>query len=229
MDIKQKQGGMLVKYTFLVIFLIISIACITRATLKTVNSDKAKNNGYAVSEENTSQILMKKQLINKLQSEIIFDKKRQDSSKTYYIYTVYLKNHLSDTDLRLSEDTYQQLQKKTDELIRVIGIEKECDFNKMSLDTRAVSIDIAKKIYELCGLSLTTDMDGLIEQISDRSGNVLYDGMKELPVYHIQIYVLAAVLIIQLILLLIILVYVKKNHLFKKEDNFDEFNEKRYA
>lgn len=218
-------------YTFLIILFIISIACVTRANLRTVKSDTGiAVSNHIVSEQSKNQTILKNQIVNLLMNNIsIKEYQKKDNDNTYFVYTAFLKSYLNSDSMTLSDGTYEQIREKVNELIKIIKIEKECDFTKMSLDGRAVAIGIAKNIYELLGLKIDISMEGKIEQITEQSGRVIYIGRSTSSGYDIQIQALVIVFLIISVLLISITIYGKKKHLFKKEEKFNEFDEKRYA
>lgn len=231
MDNKKQNGvNMPPIYTLLIILLIISIAFIVRFSLNTLRPNEMDNSETMVYKNSMVQNRSKNQVLDLVvNGENVAEYKQKDVDNTYFIFINNLKRYLSYHDIQLGKAEYEQLQENMEELKRIINIEKESDFTKMSLDGRAVSIGIAKNIYELCGLYLVISTEGSIKQITDNSDNIIYSEQVEVQIYNIQISALIIVLCILLFLLVFILIYVKKNKLFRKEDDYNELNKKRYA
>jgi len=83
----------------------------------------------------------------------------------YSIFMQNLINYLEQAQIEWKENSEQQLKKELTDLEHIIQKEQENDFSRMSIDGRAVAIDIAGRIYSMVGLELVTDLDGNIKQI----------------------------------------------------------------
>lgn len=226
----QKKAGMPPIITILILLIIISIAGITRLSIRSVSPGEIHSLNHTVIEENVNQNILKHQIINLLiNNENVIKYQKNKKQGTYYVLTNCLKSYLDNTSLNLSEADFTHLKEIVEELVKVITIEHQCDFTKMSLDGRAVSIEITRTIYNQFGLKLETNIEGEIEKVTDQAGNTIYHKQNRLSIYNLQIQLLIIVLSTLLFLLLIIFIVVKKNNLFEKEDEFNEFKEKRYV
>lgn len=225
---KQRKGIILPLLTIFVMMIIFSMAGIIRIHVKSEKVDlpiDSSNLGY----EDAKLYLSESQIISMFSNGNEESASLHKEAGTFAIYTGCLKEYLNGSGLRISADTYEQIKERIVELIDVMNIEHESDFTKMSLDGRAVAIDIAGEIYKLCGLEMLMNSDGSIQQVKDPGGNMIYQMESNASGYNFQTYIFVIALSILFILFCFILLVVKKNHLFQKEVNYNEFDEKRFA
>ena len=225
---KQRKGIILPLITIFFLMIILSMAGIIRIRVKSEKVDlpiDSSNIGY----QDAKLYITESQIISMLSGGNEETGNLHKKAGTFAIYTGCLKKYLNGSGLRISAYTYEQIKKRIVELIDVMNIEHKSDFTKMSLDGRAVAIDIAGEIYKLCGLEMLMNSDGSIQQVKDPGGNVIYQIDNNATVYNFQVDIFAIALSILFILFCFILLVVKKNNLFQKEVNFNEFDEKRFA
>jgi hypothetical protein len=225
---KQKKGIMPPILTILLILAIFGMSGIVRLHIRHEKVDMpmdSSNIGYQEAKLYISESLLMSMLSNG--KEEIIDLQKEEG--TFTVYTGCLRKYLNGSGLQISAGTYEQIKQRIVELIDVMNIEHESDFTKMSLDGRAVAINIAGEIYKLCGLQLNTNIEGGIEQIKDREGNVIYQIDYPESDYNFQTYIFVITLSILFVLFWLIFFIIKKNNLFHKEVSYDEFDEKRFA
>jgi hypothetical protein len=226
---KRKREILLPILTILITAIIIAMAGVIRVRVKAEKVELPIESSKIAYEE-AKLYLSESQILSTLMNgEEDMKRLPEIDAGTLPIYINCLKSYLDITELSMSQATYAQLKDKIVELIEIMNIEQENDFTKMSLDGRAVAVDIAGQIYKLCGLELFTDMDGNIKQVADPSGNLIYQSENMVSVYHFQITVFIITISIILLLLIVIFLIGKKNNLFQKEVSYDEFDEKRFA
>jgi hypothetical protein len=144
---------------------------------------------------------------------------KTDNSKelgTYTIFTNKLKEYLSNPKINLSYYQSDELIELIEQFNSILILEKECDFTMMTLDARDIAINLAKNIYESCGLRLSTYIDGSIYRITDLTGNIIYENINPIEKTAIQWKVLFITLTIIITLLIIILI-IKRMQIVKEE------------
>ncbi|MHB8128931.1 MAG: hypothetical protein ACYDEX_08030 [Mobilitalea sp.] len=216
--------------TVIIILIILSTISVTREVLKSDKVSAARK-----SDNNTEQFIEAnlndngKEIISILLGGTkISDVKLNQNQYTYYIFINCLKNQMTGSKMVLGSTQYEEMKNKASELINIMNMEGNKDFTKMSLDGRAVAIDIARQIYEISGLRMDITMKGEIEQILDQSGNEIYNRNDLQLSSNFQIYALLITLSTIFILLGIIF-YVSKKNFNREEVAYHGFNKKRYA
>lgn len=226
----RRRRALLPILTLLIMLVIVGTAGITRLNLK-VNSLRTPTKLSSISSYEDlklyiSESILLTALVDKKQ---VFGSPVVDDNSTYSIFISQLIQYVGSKDTAATLSRSELLEEKIAQLISIMNIEKESDFTKMSLDGRAVAIDIATQIYELCGLRLITSMEGGIDKILDDAGNVLFTNIGREPSYNFQPAVLIVTFAVILTLFGINLMIGKKNNLYKKDVRYDEFDEKRFA
>jgi hypothetical protein len=150
-------------------------------------------------------------------------------NKDYGIYLRHLTDHLSATDIDLTSSYAYEVANKIIALNRIMNLEEESKYQKMSLDGRELAIRLSEQIYELCGLKVLYNIHGDLVQISDAAGEALYT--KEVEVGHsdFQMEALMITITVLMILLAICLIIAKKNQLFIKDGMNDGFSKEEFA
>jgi len=194
-----------------------------KASVPTLSSDTLINND---TELNTSE----REILTMLSSVIKLPYQVNQGNMINSIYNTTLLEHLRSSDVYLTSTQAQHVKDKITDLQGIISFEENSDFSKMSLDGRKVIIYISEQIYELCGLKLVLNMEGVIEQISDLSGNIIYTNVAASAGQEsFQVNALVITLLFISTLFGISIIIAKKNQLFIKEVACDEFDEERFA
>lgn len=230
-----KDGGrrrrvLLPILTILIFLVIIGTAGITRVNLK-VNSLRTPAKPSSISSNEDFKLYITESILLSalVENKQVFGSPLEEDNGTFSIFISQLIHYVGTKGSGVTISGSELLEEKIIELISIMNIEKESDFTKMSLDGRAVAIDIATQIYELCGLRLITSMEGRIEKILDDTGNVLFTNINSKPSYNFQPTVLVITFAVILTLFGINLMIGKKNNLYQKDVRYDEFDEKRFA
>jgi hypothetical protein len=146
-----------------------------------------------------------------------------------YLFYHCLKNYFIRDDYKPDKVDLMELENLIQARDDIFVLEQVVDLSKMSLDARDLMIYIDKRIYELCGLSVTFTVDNHIEQIQEASGSILYQLNEQSLQSTFQLQALLVVMLINSILIAICIVISRKNKLFIKEVDFGGFDEKEYA
>lgn len=211
---------------------IFAIVIIAKGSLKTYDEISipvlSSNQEQLLDNEelNTSE----RSILSKLMSGIEwFDDQQVLDSSINSTYIKYLKEYLSkpgiDLDIMIASEVEDQIKS----LYSIMYMEKQSNFKHMSVDGRGVAIYLSKQIYELCGLNISFGMEGDIVQISEGTGNVMYNKEKSKNQVDFQLNTLLITFGCVIMLLSICIIISKKNHLFLKEDYYEEYEEKKYA
>lgn len=180
--------------------------------------------------ENSELNESEKVILNMLSSRILLkDTKSITADNEYTIYVKYLHNYLSSTGVTLSSSKAYEALNKIIELNAIINIEHVSSFNKMSVDGKELALNLAQKIYDLCGLKLNYDIHGNINQILDQSGNFIYQNENTVQNTGIQFKALMITLVVIMILLGLCILIARKNQLFIKEVTYDGFKEEGFV
>jgi hypothetical protein len=145
---------------------------------------------------------------------------------TYY---KYLEWYLCSPGVELSEQKAADVQVLISEFNKVVNLEDERELRRMSIDGRGTAIHLATQIYELCGLKITYNLLGQIEEITVPSGDIVYQLKSETDFGGLNISTLILALTLLSALLLLCRFIAKKNQLFDNKVVQDEFDEKKYA
>lgn len=223
------MGGMAFVMTIVVLIFIISIIGIARLSIKF-------NNKYVKSKASEELTIKDKNGLNErevdilesLASSIFLTKRKTDgNTDVMAIYFNNLNAYYRDSAVDLGKtaaDDIAKLIRSMDELIR---IEDKTDIGRMSYDGREVAIYILQKIYEMSGLRLLINSQGVIEQITDQTGIVIYQYPQEPLLFRLDTLIIVVMLI--LVLLSICIIIAKRNQLFEKGGEYDGFKEKGIA
>lgn len=148
---------------------------------------------------------------------------------TEYLYYHSLKIYFSRCDYRPDTTCLMELENLIQARDDIFVLEQEVDLSKMSLDARNLMVYIYKRIYELCGLSVSFTADHQIEQIEEGSGSILYRPAEQPQQSSFQLKTLLFVILINLMLMALCIVISRKSRLFMKEVDLGGFDEKEYA
>ena len=151
------------------------------------------------------------------------------AGETEYLYYYYLKDYFSDQEYNPGKTDLMELENLIQAKEDIFRLEHEANPDKMSLDARELTLYIDQQIYNICGLSITFNVNNQIEQIKEVTGNILYQLSDQIEQDTIHMNTLIIVLITILILWGICIAVSRKNKLFVKEVAFDGFDEKEYA
>ncbi len=152
-----------------------------------------------------------------------------EDEKEYYIYVKYLKDYLSTAGVDIDKAQADQIVGKTLDLVKIMTLEQNNCFHKMSLDGREIAIQLAKEIYELCGLEITFDLKGNILQISDNSECTIYQNKSSKQHNKFQIKIFLIILLIIILMFGNCVFIAKKNKIFVKGGEYDGLKNKGYA
>lgn len=226
----RRRRVLLPMLTVLIMLAIVGTAGITRINLK-VNSLRtpAKPSNISSNEDLKLYISESMLLTALVDDKQVYGSPLMEDNSTYSIFISQLIHYVGTKGSGATFSGSELLEEKITQLISIMNIEKESDFTKMSLDGRAVAIDIAKQIYEICGLRLITSLEGEIVRILDEAGNVLFNNISSAPSYNFQPLVLVLTFAVIFTLFGINLMIGRKNNLYQKDVRYDEFDEKRFA
>lgn len=208
-----------------------AISCIVVIAKASVLTEKinipVQTNSYGLFETdefNTSERAVLTLLHNGIEETHIQNVQEDTIPTTYF---KYLEEYLGSSGVDLSASKVTEVEAQIQNLNEIMNLEKESDFKKMSLDGRGMAIFLSQQIYELCGLTLTYSILGDIEQITETSGQVIYQ--KENPIRQAGLHINALVitLIVMVILLILCIMLAKKNQLFAKESINIGYDEER--
>lgn len=218
--------------TISILILIISFVMIARGLIQTSydkvsiptqSSDSIINDDK---ELNTSE----REVLTMLSSVIKLPDQVNQGNTINSIYNAALHKYLRSSDVYLTSTQARQVKDKIIDMQGIISFEGKSDFSLISLEGRKVIIYISEQIYELCGLKLVLNMEGIIEQISDLSGNIIYTNLAASTVPEsFQMNALVLTLLFIATLFGICTIIAKKNQLFIKEVAYDGFEEERFA
>lgn len=201
--------------SIIVLFTIVCIIAITRGSL--IISDDIKTSATVTTKkilENVNLNDSEKIIINMLKNKMKQQNTQEDmKSETHSTYIDCLESYLSSSDKNLSKEKCYEVVELIKSINVIMTIEKENDFKKMSLDGREVATHICEQIYQLCGLNIIYALDGDIVQITDNSGNFLYNNENSSVRGKFSIYKFVIVFIIWFFLLSICFVLAKTNQL----------------
>ncbi len=154
------------------------------------------------------------------------NEKTNDNDRILYdTFEAYLKGNV----IAISSTKAKQAFEMIDNLKEIVKLEGDNEYENMSLEGRNVFLNITKEFYQLYDLDLIINVNGDVHSITDSAGHILYF---QDTVSNITIAQVKAILIITLtafILLLLCILFARKNHLFKKEVNYDGIDKERYA
>lgn len=150
-------------------------------------------------------------------------------NKDYALYLMHLTDHFSATNVDLTSSRAYEAVNKIIDLNRIINLEEESNYQKMSLDGRELAIRLAEQIYELCGLKASYNIHGDLVEIASESGNSLYVKENTVKQTGFQMEALFLTITVLLILLGICLIIAKKHQLFIKDGKYDGFNKEEFA
>lgn len=215
--------------TFIILLLIIGTMGITRVSLNP-NVVKGYMKGNYSEVPASYHDIYEEDIMSYFPEQEKYTDATMSNYSTYYIYINYLKNHLYNDAVKLKPWQYEQVKDKVAELVNVMKLEAETDFTKMSLDGKAVAINIAKEIYEICGLEIDFNRKGDIESIYDQTGNMIMYRNDRLIDYQFNMLFLIITLSIVTLLLGIAYFVTRKNSNYYREGvMYDGFDAKRYA
>lgn len=215
--------------TFIILLLILCTMGITRMSLKP-NVVKGNIKGEYTEVPVSYHDIYEKDIMSYFPELENYTDTTMKSYSTYYIYTNYLNNHLHNETVKLSPWQYGQVKDKVTELVDVMKLEAETDFRKMSLDGKAVAINIAKEIYDICGLTIEFNRRGDIERIYDQTGNVIVYRNDLLIDYQFNmLFLIITLSIVTLLLGLAYYVTRKNSNHYREGVMYDGFDAKRYA
>ncbi len=169
-------------------------------------------------------------ILNMLTGNVqIKDTRQFAEDNEYAVYIKYLHNYLGSPGVTLSSSKAYEVLNKIIELNAIMDIEQEISFSKMSVDGKELAINLSKEIYDVCGLKLTYDIQGNINQIIDKSGRFIY--LSEITVQDagIRLDALMITLAVIMILLGLCIIIARKNQLFMKDVILDEFKEEGFV
>ncbi len=152
-----------------------------------------------------------------------------ETGLTEYLYYDCLRDYFCRYDYQPGKTDMMELENLIQARDDIFGLEQEVNLGKMSLDARDLIIYIDKRIYELCGLSITFTAGNQIEQIWEASGNTLYQLVEQPQQSTLQIDAILIVTISILLLFIICIAISRKNKIFVKEVDLSGFDEKEYA
>lgn len=216
--------------TFVILLFIVSTIGITRVSINTgrmVNTNEKEFSAIDINDSSDESI--RNFIAMQLEASDSRTNQQDYHISTYYIYMNCLTRHLDNSGVALSAENRKELGKKLKGFADLIKLEGEKDFTKMSIDGRAIAIDIATQIYDICGLKLVTDMKGNIKQISDRFGQMTYYQNKQQAGSDFQVLPLILTLSVIIVLFGVVFYIGKYNRLFEKEVAYHGFDKKRYA
>jgi hypothetical protein len=188
----------------------------------------ALSSNYVISDNleiNTSE----QAVLTMLSSVLSLSEQTEQMNYSNSLYYKTLQQFLSSEGVDLTTIQARNLKEKMIAMQEIINYEGQTNFTKMSLDGRSVFTYISQEIYEICGLDLVLDSEGMIEKITDQSGNILYIKAVTVSVEDFQIEALAITVSCIILLFSICYIISKKNQLFNKEVKYDGFDEERFA
>jgi hypothetical protein len=153
--------------------------------------------------------------------------RENNTSVTLYYKT--LLHYFCESGVNLSSEKVDSIGENITSLQKVINEEKKTDFMQMSLDARKVVIYILQQIYEVCGLTMESNLEGNTQKIYDESGTVLYNDSSMESIPKFQGYAMCITMLSLFALFGILMIISKKNQLFGKEDVYNGFDEERFA
>jgi len=136
-------------------------------------------------------------------------------------YYEYLKSYLESANVQLGSETLNQLEDKMKDIAAIMSLEKEHDIKNMPINSREIVLNITKQIYKTCGLKLVYKLQGDIQKVSDMNGNYFYFSESLFEQEFFDSTVFLSFLAVVLFLFNICLCIAKKNHLFIKEEIYD--------
>lgn len=229
-----KKRPMDYRYVITLAGFLLGICIIVIVARLIVNSQENRASIPAVS---TSVILSGEEGFNSSEQRILEMLVRQYGEVPYntggwnteYLYYQCLKNYFSRCDYKPDNACLMELENLIQARDDIFVLEQEVELSKMSLDARNLMIYIDKRIYELCGLSVSFTADHQIEQIEEASGSILYRLAEQPQQSSFQLKALLFVILVILMLMVICIVISRKSRLFMKEVDLGGFDEKEYA
>ena len=215
--------------TAFILLFIVGIIGLTRLVLETDYRSEKGNTVYASSIPGDEFSSNEKEIVELLTDGVtVANNPHKKDMNTYFIFNSCLINYLLTSEAELGSERYEEIKAKINQLINIIKLEGQTDFRAMSIDGKAVAIDIAKEIYKTCGLKLSITMKGEIREISDQSGNVIYENQGLLLQTEVRVVALIITLSGIVVLFGIIIIVAKRNN-SREEVVYDGFDKKRYA
>jgi hypothetical protein len=147
-------------------------------------------------------------------------------------YSIVLEEYLSHSGVNLSASNAAEVIHKLQKLEHVMEVEKKFNYKEMTLDGRARALQLSQEIYELCGLSVTYNIRGDMEQITNLSGAILYKRERIPQQSSLHMEALFITLGFILLFLILCIIYAKKSHLFVKDafiEEYEDYENKEYA
>ncbi len=150
-------------------------------------------------------------------------------SEEYKAYFKYLREYLAKDGVDLTAEEAKAATAKIRNFGSAIYHEKGVDIKDMSIDGKAATIYLAQKIYEICGLEISFNLDGSINLVKDTAGVALYQTPSAGNKVRIQMNVLMITLACIAAAFGGCLMISRKNHLFKEKNTYEPAEEKLYA
>lgn len=216
--LKSKTGRMVLFMTLSVLIIMAGVMGVARFSLKLNRTSKDLAASKTITIED-------KTGLNELEADLLL--KLADSTGNTPAL-LYLMQYYRNNELKLSKEDVSRMNELIKDLEELIHLEGHSQVTEMSLDGREVYFYILVQVYEMSGLKVIISNDSNIEQVSDRTGSILYqDSTQQQNVFQVGTLIITVCAI--LVMISICFTIARRNQLFGKDVDYHGVKEKRVA